>query len=160
MPCYLFTYHAYQSWMPDRPQGYVHRKKGILPPDEEKADIYKKRAKQSKILFSETMQRLLLKEFIVSCRMQSLRAHFFSTEATHVHVLVSWKDDRSWFVVRNGIKSSFSRRLNKEESRRRWFSDGASRKHVKDQTHFDYLVARYLPSHKGWKCQEGNPPFR
>jgi hypothetical protein len=41
MPCYLFTYHAYLSWMPDRPQGYVRRKKGIFPPDEEKAEAYK-----------------------------------------------------------------------------------------------------------------------
>ena len=146
--------------MPDRPQGFVRRKKGVLPPDELIADMYNKQAKQSKIFFSEAIQKLLLTEFAIACRMQSLRAHYFSTEPTHVHVLVSWKDDRSWSLIRSGIKTSFSRRLCKDISRRIWFSDGASRKHVKDQTHFDYLVTQYLPSHRGWKQQEDNPPFR
>ncbi|MEM1305417.1 MAG: hypothetical protein AAGG46_11005, partial [Planctomycetota bacterium] len=29
MPVYLFTYHTYGSWLPDRPQGYVQRDQGI-----------------------------------------------------------------------------------------------------------------------------------
>src|SRR4051794_35604479 len=29
MPCYLFTYHAYGSWMPDHKRGYVHRGQGV-----------------------------------------------------------------------------------------------------------------------------------
>ncbi len=37
MPCYLFTFHAFGTWMPDREEGFVQRKKGILPPDEELA---------------------------------------------------------------------------------------------------------------------------
>jgi hypothetical protein len=160
MPCYLFTFHAYQSWMPDRPKGYVQRKKGVLPPDEKMANLYKKQAKQSKVIFSEAIQKLLLDEFTLASRLQRLRAHFYSTDATHIHVLVSWIDDRSWFVIRNGIKSSFSRRLNKEQSRHTWFSSGASRKRVKDQAHFDYLVTQYLPSHRGWKWEEGKTPFR
>ncbi|HEY4759616.1 MAG TPA: hypothetical protein VIH42_03455 [Thermoguttaceae bacterium] len=146
--------------MPDRKKGFVRRKKGILPPDKQMANIYKKQAKQSKILFSVVVQKLLLEEFSLVCRMQRLRAHYISTEPTHVHVLVSWDDDRSWFVIRNGIKTSFSRRLNKEESQRTWFSSGASRKRVKDQAHFDYLITQYLPSHLGWQWQEGKIPFR
>lgn len=160
MPCYLFTFHAYQSWMPDRPKGYVRRKKGVLSSDEIMANMYKKQAKQSKILFSAAIQKLLLNEFTLACRLQRLRAHFYSTDATHVHVLVSWNGSRSWSLIRNGIKSSFSRRLSKEGSRRKWFSSGASRKRVKDQAHFDYLVTQYLPSHLGWKWQEGKTPFR
>ena len=37
MPCYLFTFHAYGTWMPDREEGFVRREQGILPPDEELA---------------------------------------------------------------------------------------------------------------------------
>jgi hypothetical protein len=33
MPCYLFTWHAYATWLPDRKQGYVEKGRGILPPD-------------------------------------------------------------------------------------------------------------------------------
>ena len=33
MPVYLFTFHAYGSWLPDNPRGYVRRKEGIQPQD-------------------------------------------------------------------------------------------------------------------------------
>ena len=38
MPCYLFTFHAFGTWMPDREEGFVRREQGILPPDEELAE--------------------------------------------------------------------------------------------------------------------------
>jgi hypothetical protein len=53
MPCYLFTYHAYGSWMPDRPQGYVRRGKGILPTDTRMAERYRKNTKYDKAPFLE-----------------------------------------------------------------------------------------------------------
>jgi hypothetical protein len=33
MPVYLFTYHAYRSWMPDRPEGFVQEGRGIEAPN-------------------------------------------------------------------------------------------------------------------------------
>jgi len=80
MPCYLFTYHAYASWMPDREEGHVRRGEGILSADE---------------------------------------------------------------------------KLNRELERRTWLSEGASRKQVKDQAHFDYLINEYVPLHRGWKMEGG-----
>jgi hypothetical protein len=44
MPCYLFTYHAYGSWMPDRVEGYVRRGQGILPRDTQMASLYYRNA--------------------------------------------------------------------------------------------------------------------
>ena len=39
MPCYLFTYHAYGSWLPDHAEGYVHWKEGQQPPDDNLGDL-------------------------------------------------------------------------------------------------------------------------
>ena len=37
--------------MPDREEGFVRRKEGILPPDEELARQYKGRAKEDEVIF-------------------------------------------------------------------------------------------------------------
>ena len=160
MPCYLFTYHAYGSWMPDRKQGFVRRGQGVLSPDKGLACQYRTDAKQPQITFDGSVQRLVIDELQTAWGYQDCRGHFVATDSTHVHVLVSWPDERPWKRIRSGLKSSLTRRLNQELRRQTWFSDSASRKRVKDQSHFDYLVTEYLPSHHGWKWREGGEPFR
>ena len=164
MPCYLFTFHAYRSWMPDRPQGYVRRGRGPLPPDDERARQYEKNAAQPPVLFDEKVQDALIAASREAAAHQDFRLHCIATEPTHVHVLVSWEDDRTWQRMRTGLKQSLTRTLNralgsraglpaaiegKRGDQRRWFSGGASRKRVRDRDHFDHLINDYLPSHHG-----------
>jgi len=160
MPCYLFTYHAYRSWMPDRKQGFVRRGKGVVPPDEELSRQYRDDAKQEQAGFDSQLQLLAIDELQVAFAYQQCRGHCIATDATHIHVLVSWRGDRPWKRIRSGLKSSLTRRFNRELQRRKWFVDSASRKRVKDRSHFDYLVDQYLPSHRGWKWREDGEPFR
>ena len=160
MPCYLFTYHAYGSWMPDREQGFVRRGEGILPANTALAQRYRQRATQAEIHFDDASQKLLIEAVIEGCECRGLRLHFVAAETTHFHVLVSWSTEQAWKTVRTGLKSSLSRRLNRELGRKRWWADGSSRKQVNDQDHFEYLVGTYLPKHKGWKWQEGVGMFR
>ena len=159
MPCYLFTYHAYGSWMPDRQEGFVRRGQGVLPPDDELASRYRTDARQSNVVFRSDVQRVLLDELLAACVHQECRGHYIATETTHVHALVSWTDERPWKRLRTGLKSSLTRCLNRKFRRRNWFSEGSSRRRVKDQSHFDRLVGEYLPSHRGWKWREGGEPF-
>ncbi len=160
MPCYLFTFHAYRSWMPDRGEGFVRRGEGISPPDEELARQYEERAGENEVWFDENIQRLLIKETRIACEKQRYRGHCVATEPTHIHALVSWKDERPWLKIRTGLKTSLSLRLNHDVRRRaHWFVDSASRKQVKDEDHFNHLVRVYLPSHRGWKWREGEEPF-
>lgn len=160
MPCYLFTFHAFGTWMPDREEGFVRREQGILPPDEELAHVYRERAKENTAIFDSRLQPLLIEESRIACEKQRYRVHYVATEPTHLHVLVSWADERPWTKIRNGLKSSLTRRLNSaEEHRDKWFVESASRKQVKDDEHFDQLVNTYLPSHGGWKWREGGEPF-
>ena len=56
MPCYLFSYHTYRSWMPDRPHGYVQRAKGILPSDPRMADLYCEAATYDEALLNEEQE--------------------------------------------------------------------------------------------------------
>ena len=160
MPVYLFTFHAYGTWMPDRPRGYVRRGEGILSPDNEMADMYRRRAEEPHAIFSEAIQRALIDEALTAGEKQGFDVHFIATEITHVHVLVSWRSDKPWKTVRTGLRQSLSRRLNRDFKRREWFVDGASRKRVKDREHFDYLIEKYLPAHSGWKWSREKGCFR
>jgi REP element-mobilizing transposase RayT len=148
MPVYLFTFHAYRSWMPDHKRGYTQRGKGYLPPDEEMAQNYERRAKHDATIFDEELSRALLQELIDSCKKISCRFHGGSTEPTHIHGLVSWKHDRSWMSVRTSLKTSLTKRL-KQISKDIALSRGASRKQVETRRHFDHLMKTYLPEHHG-----------
>jgi REP element-mobilizing transposase RayT len=154
MVVYLITLHAYRSWMPDRPQGYVRRRHGILPTDMEMAKKYESIATQSELYFDEELQQLLIDEALVACEKQQLDCHFIATDSTHAHLLLRWTSTKSSADVRKSIKSSLTRRLNRERKRRTWFSRSGSRGRVEDESHFHYLMETYLPSHRGWKWSE------
>ena len=158
MPCYLFTYHAYLSWMPDRARGYVQRHKGILPPDPDQARQYRANTTQNAITFDHDIQSLILDETHTACDRQRLRLHAVALDPTHAHILVSWHDARVVKRVRSKLKESLTRRLNNERGKRTWFVANASQKRVKDHQHFDHLVLNYLPSHRGLCWRETDPP--
>ena len=155
VPCYLFTYHGYGTWLPDQPDGYTTRARGKLPQDVQQASRYRALMEDEPSHFAEPQQLALIEELQVAADKQRFRLHFVATEPTHVHVLVSWKDDRPWLRMRTQIKRSLSMKLNREFSGRTWLSEGGSRKRVTNQEHFDYLVCTYLADHGGWKwCEE------
>jgi hypothetical protein len=160
MPCYLFTYHAFGSWMPDRRRGYVKRHAGILPPDERMAELYRANVRQAEVCFTDAIQRTLIDQSLDACNRQHLRCHYIATESTHVHVLVSWRIKRTWRTTRAKLRESLTRRLNEDVSRQAWFSKSPSRKRVRNRKHFEYLVREYLPKHKGWKWSEERGVFR
>jgi len=139
------------SWLPDRKRGYVRKKKGILPPDPDAAAQYRRNARESGVEFTQQLQRMLIDELHVASKYQRFRVHGVGNDGSHAHDLVSWRDERDWSAVRRGIKTSLTRRLNREFGKRSWFVDGASRKRVRDRRHFDYLTTTYLPDHPGWK---------
>jgi hypothetical protein len=155
MPCYLFTYHAFGTWLPDPKQGYVKRKQGILATNFAEAERYRAAMKEAIVEFDTAIQLTVIDSIIDSQIKQDFECYYIATDATHAHALVGWRDERSWLHMRSIIKGSISRRLKKDCGKRTWLADGASRKRVKDQKHFDYLVTRYLPKHRGWKwCPE------
>ena len=151
MPCYLFTYHAYGSWMPDRARGFVKRKQGILPRDVSMAANYQAAMQDTAVVFDDAVQELILDAILASQEPQSFDPYFVSADISHVHLLTGWHDERTWLRMRSTIKGSVTRHLNSQLSCREWFVEGGSRKRVRDRAHFEYLVTTYLPRHDGWK---------
>ena len=151
MPCYLFTYHAYGSWMPDRKRRYTKREQRYLPQDREMAEHYRRNMKREPVTFDDELQQLIIDEIVTASRFQRFVLRGIGTDPTHAHALVTWIEKRTWAQLRNGIRSSITRRLNKLRGKRNWFVDSASRKRVRNRKHYDYLVNTYLPDHPGWK---------
>lgn len=154
MPCYLFTYHAYGTWLPDRRQGYVQRHSGILPQDNEMAARYRARMTEAEKVFNEEIQQSIITALLESRDKQQFECYFVATDPTHVHVLLAWRDEREWLRMRSTVKGSISRLLNHEHGRCEWFAERGSRKRVCNRDHFGHLFAVYLPQHRGWKWSE------
>lgn len=159
MPCYLFTYRGHGTWLPDHPQGYVRRKEGLLESDAAMATCYRRNLIEDPVTFSPSMQRQLIAEAIRAFQHQELRGHFIATETTHLHILVSWRNNATWRLVRRRLASSLTRRLNNEVERRTWFAKQPSRKKVRERQHFEYLMNAYLPKHSGLKWCEDRGVF-
>jgi hypothetical protein len=154
MPCYLFTYHGHGTWLPDHERGYVRRKEGVLAADLQMASRYRSNFQGNAIKLTSEMQMVIINALQEAFSYQSLRGHFVATESTHVHVLVSWSTEKSWEDVRRGLRNSLTRQLNRTFEKREWFSKQPSRKRVAGQKHFDHLVEKYLPRHRGLKWRE------
>jgi hypothetical protein len=158
VPVYLFTYHAYQSWMPDRPRGFVQKGRGIQPKNDALAGAYRGAAKHEPFEFDVEAQVRLIGKAMAVCHGESWRLHGASTEPTHLHVLTSWQDSSVAFQsVRGRIKNLLSLDLSRRAgiTGRPWFAGEASRRRVRDDAHFRYLLDVYLPKHGGVQWYEG-----
>jgi hypothetical protein len=156
MPVYHFTIHAYRSWRPDHPRGYTKRGEGIHPPDTEMAEQYDRNAKQDAAIFDDQAQREILLLAHSICDEETWRMEAAGFDETHTHLILSWRKFNRWEEVGRRLKNLLSLKLNRLRNTpgRRWFVRGRSApRRVKDQSHFDYLLDEYLPSHPGlfWK---------
>jgi hypothetical protein len=152
MPVYLFTYHAYQSWMPDNPRGYVQEEEGIHPRNERLAAAYRKAATHPPFEFDALAQLQLIVKTRAVCAGDGYRLHGAATEPTHLHAVLSWADALlALGKVRGRIKNLLSLDLSRRAivTGRPWFSTGASRRRVRDAEHLRHLLDVYLPRHRG-----------
>lgn len=98
--------------------------------------------------FDDARQSDILDELRVAAAHQGFRLHAVASDPTHVHVLVSWGDERGWKRMHGSIRQSICRRLMRYE-RRPWLVKCGSRKRVHTREHFQHLVTTYLPKHRG-----------
>ncbi|MGH7214809.1 MAG: hypothetical protein ACREIT_08595 [Tepidisphaeraceae bacterium] len=156
MPVYFFTYHAYRSWMPDHKRGFVQKGKRYQPPNPSLANAYNNAASFPPFEFDHHIQRFIIEVVHDVCQRRAWRHHGSGTEPTHLHSLVSWRDATRWQDVCGKIRNIISLQLSKRFNHkgRRWLVEDSSRRRVKDQEHFDYLVEKYIPKHGGWRWIE------
>ncbi|MCZ6851853.1 MAG: hypothetical protein O7F17_09450 [Planctomycetota bacterium] len=157
MPVYLLTLHAYRSWRPDHPRGYVRQGEGILPPDAEMAAQYDRNATHRQVTFDKELQQILVEGTCDICDRRDWRLHYVATEPTHIHALVSWLDDTlDWKFAHDTLKRLLGMMLaqHTRTKGRKWFVRKGSRKRVRDCGHFEYLMNEYLPKHRGRRWSE------
>jgi hypothetical protein len=148
MPVYLFTFHAYRSWMPDHRRGYVKRKKGVLPSSPSMAANYARLAKHERSLFDTKFCEFIEQAVIEICHEKGWRLHCVVVVWSHTHILISWKVFREAKRVRALLHHGITTRLRAWMKRRRpWLSRGGSVKRVRDRKHFDHHMTFYLPGH-------------
>jgi len=159
MAVYHFTLHAYRSWNADNPRGYVKHDQGIQSPDAARADFYNSQALQEAILFADEHQRVMAWIVADACGRRNWRMHALACELTHVHILVSWRTFQEWQSVRAKLKNLMSLELGKyfQSPGRKWFAREGSRNQVRNRRHFNHLMDRYFPKHRGLVWREGDP---
>lgn len=134
--------------MPNHRRGYTSRGIGYQAPDKVIAQEYARRAKSEPCHFDAETSQLLIDELIISCEKIDARLHGAVSEKTHLHALVSWNYVRGWMSIRRSLKTSLTRRLIQLDNGVS-LSRAGSRKHVKTRAHFDHLMRKYLPDHRG-----------
>lgn len=149
MTVFLFTWHAYQSWLPDRPQGYVRRGEGVLPPDPHEAAWYRRLATEEPAQLIEQIQRTMIETILENCEPLDFRAHGVATDPSHLHVLLGWTADRTWESMARSLRRSITSSLLEKHGRQKWFSRGRHAEPVTEDSHFEHLLTSYLPSHRG-----------
>ena len=157
MPCYLFTYHTHGSWLPDHPRGYVKRGQGYLPCNHQLAEKYRGSMQTATVFLGEFEQEIAINALVEAVDYIDCQLHYVASDRTHLHVLVSWRDDTPWKKRRNSLKKAITIKLKGSRDRKTWLSEGSSRKQVGDQEHYDYLMTTYLPRHRGlkWNAEKG-----
>ncbi len=74
-----------------------------------------------------------------------------------MHALISWTDDElDWKFAHDTLKRLLGMMLaqHTQTKGRKWFVRKGSRKRVRDQAHYDYLMNEYLPKHSGRQWSE------
>jgi hypothetical protein len=143
--------------MPDRDEGFVQVHRGWQPKNIKLAKAYTEAAAWPAASFNSEDQRFLIETVLDVCGRRSWRLHAAATEPTHLHAVVSWRDQTKRELVQGKIRNIVSTELSKRfgEKGRPWLATGSSRRRVKNDEHLSYLINEYLPGHSGWKWFEG-----
>ena len=148
MPVFMLTFHAYRSWNVDR-RHVVRGEWGIKPPNEKLARHRDEIAGHDAARFDGEQQIVLRDMAIDACGRRDIRLHGGSVTPTHVHLLVSWREERDVGEICEKLKSVLGWALSKQRGGKghRWFSRGEDTTPVERREHFDYVLGKYFPKH-------------
>ncbi|MEO0476784.1 MAG: hypothetical protein AAF085_12580 [Planctomycetota bacterium] len=158
MPVYHFTFHAYGTWLPDRPEGSYVYHRGWQPPGHARAETYRSQMTEQAARFDNAHQQLILDTLIKGQILQDYELYVMSSDESHIHAVIAWGDEREPVRVRAQVKSSMTRVLNRRFGKRKWFVRSAGQTPIEDDEHLDRLAHEYLPKHTGLYCNKFQNP--
>ncbi|MFA7237781.1 MAG: hypothetical protein WC058_13035 [Phycisphaeraceae bacterium] len=127
MAVFLYTIHAYRSWMPDHKRGFVLRGKGIQKPDAKRASWYHTLAKHDRMVFSDARCGQIIDAVKEVCANKQWRLHGVVVVWTHLHLIVSWAAYADARRARAVIKKAITTWLRDATGEhRKWLSGGGS----------------------------------
>jgi len=140
--------------MPDHERGYRRRDAGVLPPDPEMAENYERRANFDPVVFTPEHQEIIIQTAIEVCKKRDWRLHYCVSVDSHVHPLVSWRDDQIEFDfvyerLKQAMGYALAKHFNAKGRPNFARGGGEDRKQVADEEHFERLMTKYLPDHFG-----------
>lgn len=158
MPVYHFTFHAYGSWLPDRPEGSYVYHKGWQPPGHARAESYRQQMTAEPARFTTEHQQLFLETLRKGQPLQNYGLYGIAADESHLHTVIAWRDKREPTRFRSQIKSSMTRALNQHFGKRKWFVRSAGWTPIEDEQHLYQLIHEYLPKHDGlyWHRWQGS----
>ena len=145
----LLTFHAYGTWMPDRPQGYYRNRDGLREANDAEADWYRGRQKEPTVRFDRRIQRAMVDALVAAAGFQRWTFVAAATDDCHLHVLAGTSDERDGDELQRLIKKALTYDLNAMFGRRTWFSRNGHNRRVRDREHYVWVREEYLPSHRG-----------
>ena len=148
MPVYHFVFHSYGSWLPDREEGYFKHGEGWKVPSNRVSEQYRNNMQGQPVQFFEEQQQMLIDESVNAQSFQRFTLYAAAADATHIHAVVAWTDERDATAIRTQLKSSLTRTLNTRYRKTQWFVAKAGEHPVRDQDHLSFLVHDYLPKHR------------
>ena len=137
---------------PRSPPRVRPKNQGYQPPDPQRADQYDHYANQPPVEFDDATQRELLLLAHAICNEEQWRLEASGFDPTHAHFVISWVKFFKWERVDQRLKNLLALNMNRNRGTpgKRWFVRGRSApRRVKDEAHFQYLIATYLPDHPG-----------
>src|SRR5688572_23059556 len=105
------------------------------------------------------MQKVLVVGTYDICKRRGWRFYGGGNDPTHTHALIGFKEFVDWQDARDALKNILSLFLGRWTGREgvTWFVEGGSRKRVESRKHFNYLLDRYFPDHRGVYWRVGRP---
>jgi len=159
MPVFMYTIHAYRSWMPDHRRGYVERNKGIMKPDMARANWYHRLAVHERMTFTDPLCDQIIKAVDDLCSTHGWRHHATVVVWTHLHTLVSWPQ---YYDARRGravLKRAITTWLRDHTGEsRKWLTRAGGIKRINDRPHFIRLMSEYLPAHRKYGGRQWYEP--
>ncbi|MBX3427404.1 MAG: hypothetical protein KF688_17125 [Pirellulales bacterium] len=152
MPCYHLSWDAYGQWATPAPETLVVAGQRLLP-DRVVAERFRHAGDAPEACFDDALQRQLLAETNIAAGQEGFRVHVAAADATSLHVVVSWNDDRPWEEIRRAVRDSIVRRL-RATGQRTWLSHRGTRRRIVDQGDYDRHVAQLLSRPRSWKWSE------
>jgi len=117
----------------------------LAPRDPEREEDARDRMSDDRVKLTMEQRRIVERAILHLCQRFNWPAHAIAPQSDHVHVVVTAARDGE--ALREAIKASASRELNKQFGKRRWWAENGSCKYLWERAYF-FSAVDYVKSQR------------